>query len=88
MLQVVAGPVVHLLSPCTRIQELHKLEEALKKEEFRKLLVDYAKEIRDPDNRKVSHIILAIQSVTREQIRDTKRRLLNLRGREVKTSNS
>lgn len=34
-------------------QELHKLEEALKKEDFRKLLVDYAKEIRDPDNRKV-----------------------------------
>ena len=30
------------------------MEEALKKEEFRKLLVDYAKELRDPDNRKVS----------------------------------
>ena len=41
------------------VQELHRLEEALKKEEFRKLLVDYAKEIRDPDNRKVRVNILA-----------------------------
>ena len=42
---------------------MHKLEEALKKEEFRKLLVDYAKEIRDPENRKVRlYMQLAIYS--------------------------
>ena len=46
-----------MLSPLIH-QELHKLEKALKKEEFRKLLVDYAKEIGDPDNRKVSRSIL------------------------------
>ena len=32
--------------------EVKKLEEALKKEEFRKLLVEYANEISDPENRK------------------------------------
>ena len=49
---------MYLLPACS-VQELNKLEEALKKEEFRKLLVDYANEIRDPDNRKVSVNILA-----------------------------
>ena len=33
-------------------QEVDRLKDALKKEEFRKLLVDYAKEISDPENRK------------------------------------
>ena len=35
-------------------QELDKFEQAMKDEEFRKLLVDYAKEISDPENKKVS----------------------------------
>ena len=57
--------VVHITNcylTCTMfiIQEIHRLEEALKKEEFRKLLVDYAKEIRDPDNRKVSVSVLEV----------------------------
>jgi dynein assembly factor 2 len=33
-------------------EEVDRLKDALKKEEFRKLLVDYAKEISDPENRK------------------------------------
>lgn len=34
-------------------QELDKFEKAMKDEEFRKLLVEYAKEISDPENKKV-----------------------------------
>ena len=34
-------------------QEAESLREALKKEEFRKLLLEYAKEISDPENKKV-----------------------------------
>lgn len=35
------------------LQELDKFEKALKDEEFRKLLVQYAEEISDPENKKV-----------------------------------
>ena len=34
-------------------QELEKFRNAMKKKEFRDLLVDYAKEIQDPENKKV-----------------------------------
>ena len=35
-------------------EELERLSEALKKEEFRKLLMDYAEELQDPATRKVN----------------------------------
>ena len=38
---------------CASVQEADRLNEALKKEEFRKLLQEYAEEISDPENRKV-----------------------------------
>ena len=38
---------------CVPVQEVDRLNEALKKEEFRKLLQEYAEEISDPENRKV-----------------------------------
>ena len=41
---------------CTNLvatQELEKFRNAMKKKEFRDLLVDYAKEIQDPENKKV-----------------------------------
>ena len=34
-------------------EELHNIAEAMKDEKFRKLLVEYAEEISNPDNRKV-----------------------------------
>ena len=34
-------------------QELEKFKNAIKKKEFRDLLTDYAKEIQDPENKKV-----------------------------------
>ena len=34
------------------LQEVEQLKKALQKDEFRKLLVEYAKEISDPENRK------------------------------------
>lgn len=34
-------------------EELHNITECLKKEEFRKLLIEYAEEVTDPDNRKI-----------------------------------
>ena len=40
------------------LQELDKFEKALKDEEFRKLLVQYAEEISDPENKKVSFHLL------------------------------
>ena len=35
------------------IQEANRLVEALKKEEFRKLLAEYAEEISNPENKRV-----------------------------------
>ena len=49
------------------LQELHRLEEALKKEEFRKLLADYAKEIRNPENRKVQCFNILVNTVLHER---------------------
>lgn len=35
-------------------EEMDRISEALKKEEFRKLLMDYAEELADPEKRSVS----------------------------------
>lgn len=35
------------------LQELERFQNAMKNEEFRKMFSDYAKEISDPENRKV-----------------------------------
>ncbi len=45
-----------LPSPPHPPQEIKSFQEALKKEEFRKLLVEYAKEIEDPENRRMSFV--------------------------------
>ena len=37
-------------------EEMEKITEALKKEEFRKLLADYAEELADPEKRKVRDV--------------------------------
>ena len=42
-------------------EEMEKISEALKKEEFRKLLMDYAEELADPEKRKVSaHMLISL----------------------------
>lgn len=42
-------------------EEMDKISEALKKEEFRKLFVEYAEELADPEKRKVSSITKTYQ---------------------------
>ena len=39
------------------LQEVDRFKEAMKKEEFRKLLCGYAQEISNPENKKVNKIV-------------------------------
>lgn len=41
-------------------QEASRIQEAMKKPEFRKLLAEYAEEISDPENKKVSMLNIDI----------------------------
>ena len=41
-------------------KELEKFKSAMKKKEFRDLLVDYVKEIQDPENKKASYDLLSL----------------------------
>lgn len=42
------------------IKESTRMQQALKKPEFRKLLAEYAQEISDPENKKVHFLALAL----------------------------
>lgn len=48
--------------------ELNSIGEALKKEEFRKLLIDYVQEIQNPENRRVYEEELTLLEKQRGEI--------------------
>lgn len=53
-----------MLSNTHHIQEATRLRNAFKEPEFRKLFFDYAKEISDPENKKVSAYAYGVRLMT------------------------